>query len=209
VKRFIIMSIAFALMCAAVPGSAFAESKTDDPLSWDLPKPTGYEPSVDEPPYGAGSLGTGYNAIPFGAFETGDMIVARDVLSVGHAGMWDDSKFQDANSMCVLSANVTPRNGVQYEKALKYRCYDWAWGLWVPSAYGARIAAKNWCALQMGEPYNLFSSKTDFSRWYCSKLPWAGWLVKGYVDLDWNGGTWVAPTDLVLDGQTKVFARGY
>jgi len=95
---------------------------------------------------------------------------------------------------------------VQLEQPIKYRAYDRAYGLWVPSKAASGAGVVTYCSLQRGEPYNIASSKTDYARWYCSKLPWVGWKLKAGVDLDADGGYWVWPVDLVNDSQTSVFA---
>ena len=178
------------------------------PQEWDLPKPE-VVPHPDVAPSGAGSLvGDGTNSLSFSAFDTGDMVVVLGT-TFGHAGCWSDALYSSARglySYCIWSANTTPVNGVQLEQPIKYRAYDRAYGLWVPSraAYGSAVI--NYCAAQRGEPYVITSSKTDYSRWYCSKLPWVGWKLKAGVDLDADGGYWVWPVDLVNDSQTSVFA---
>lgn len=178
------------------------------PRRWDLPKPAAVPHPDVAPPGAGGLLGDGTNTISFSAFDTGDIIVVLGT-TFGHAGCWSDALYSAArglSSYCIWSANVTPVNGVQLEQPIKYRAYDRAYGLWVPSkaSYGATVIG--YCAQQKGEPYNILSSKTDQSRWYCSKLPWVAWKLKAGVDLDADGGYWVWPVDLVNDGQTSLFA---
>ncbi|MHB1136559.1 MAG: hypothetical protein ACYCXR_06635 [Coriobacteriia bacterium] len=178
------------------------------PPRWDLPKPE-VVPHEDVAPPGAGGLtGDGINQISFSAFDTGDMIVVLGT-TFGHAGCWSDELYSAARgvySYCVWSANTTPVNGVQLEQPVKYRAYDRAYGLWVPSKASSGPGVVSYCSLQRGEPYNIFSSKTDYGRWYCSKLPWVAWRLKTGVDLDADGGYWVWPVDLVNDSQTSIFA---
>lgn len=178
------------------------------PPQWDLPKPPAV-PHEDVAPPGAGSLtGDGTNLISFTAFDSGDMIVVLGT-TFGHAGCWSDELYSLARgvySYCVWSANTTPVNGVQLEQPVKYRSYDRAYGLWVPSKASSGPGIVTYCALQRGEPYNILSSKTDYGRWYCSKLPWVAWKLKTGVDLDADGGYWVWPVDLINDAQTSLFA---
>ncbi|MHB1017008.1 MAG: hypothetical protein ACYC2X_03825 [Coriobacteriia bacterium] len=178
------------------------------PPQWDLPKPE-VVPHEDVAPPGAGGLtGDGVNQIPFTAFDTGDMVVVLGT-TFGHAGCWSDelySALRGVYSYCVWSANTTPVNGVQLEQPVKYRAYDRAYGLWVPSKASSGSGVVTYCSLQRGEPYNILSSKTDYGRWYCSKLPWVAWRLKAGVDLDADGGYWVWPVDLVNDSQTSIFA---
>ncbi len=185
-----------------------AEHDGTAPPQWDLPKPE-VVPHDDVAPPGAGGLtGDGVNQISFTAFDTGDIIVVLGT-TFGHAGCWSDelySALRGVYSYCIWSANVTPVSGVQLEQPVKYRAYDRAYGLWVPSKAASGPAVVSYCSLQRGEPYNIVSSKTDYSRWYCSKLPWVAWKLKAGVDLDADGGYWVWPVDLVNDSQTSVFA---
>lgn len=173
------------------------------PAKWNLPTP--HLASDDTTPSSAGGDGDGHNDMVFTAFDNGDFICAFDSLSTGHSGIWKDSLYLGPTSFCVWSANTTPVNGVQKERASKYRTYDWGYGEWVPGKTAYGLAAVNWCAAQVREPYDISSSKTDYSRWYCSKLVWAGWKVKAGVDLDANGGYWVTPADLVNDSQSATF----
>lgn len=176
------------------------------PESWSLPKPK-VRRHPDEAPRSAGGNGDGSNTLSFSAFESGDMIVTGGTLT-GHAGEWDADYFRGSLSdSCIWSANVTPVNGVQREAPRKYRAYDYAWALWVPSlSTGKRAAARTYCRAQIGEPYVITSSKNNQSAWYCSKLCWASYRYTAATDLDGDGGAWVWPIDLVNDAQTRVFA---
>lgn len=150
--------------------------------------------------------GSGSNSISFGAFDDGDIVVVLDPASLtGHAGLFDSRFYSDIRSYAVLSANMSPANGVQREQCLKYRASDHAWGLWVPGQTSHGVAARNFAYKQMGKPYNIFASKTDLSSFYCSKLAWAAWRYTAGVDLDADGGYWVWPVDLVNSSRTRVF----
>lgn len=178
------------------------------PPQWDLPKPAVVPHEDVAPPGAGGKVGDGSNLISFSSFDTGDIIVVLGT-TFGHAGCWSDELYSPTrglNSYCIWSANTTPANGVQLEQPVKYRAYDRAYGLWVPSKTASGPGVVTYCSLQRGEPYNIASSKTDYARWYCSKLPWVGWKLKAGVDLDADGGYWVWPVDLVNDSQTSVFA---
>lgn len=60
-----------------------------------------------------------------------------------------------------------------------------------------RESIKNYMQSQVGEPYNLASSKSNSSQWYCSKLQWKAYNVCIGVDIDSNGGSTVYPLDIV------------
>lgn len=176
------------------------------PQVWDLAKPE-TAPHPDEMPASAGGNGDGTNSLSFSLFENGDMVVVGGTAT-GHAGEWDDAYFNGSlYDNCVWSANTTPVDGVQREEPRKYRMYDYAYGIWVPSlSLTKRTAARSYCRAQAGEPYNITSSKSNQSAWYCSKLAWASYRYTAGVDLDGDGGVWVWPIDLVNDSQTSVFA---
>lgn len=177
------------------------------PAKWNLPKPK-VKPHEDVPPPSAGGDGDGTNNISFDDFESGDIIVVTGTVT-GHAGEFDWVYYSDLNSYCIWSANTEPENGVQLEQPSKYRGYDEAFGLWVPSlSYSQRLAARDYCREQDGEPYELTSLKTTETDWYCSKLCWASYWFTAGKDLDADGGLYVWPIDLVNDGDTALFAYG-
>jgi len=152
------------------------------------------------------SGGGGTNKISFAQFVSGDIVVVLDPLSItGHAGLFDRRYYVNINSYAVISANVSPANGVQREQCLKYRASDRAWGLWVPSEANHSAAARDFAYRQMGKPYNILASKTDLSSFYCSKLAWAAWRYTSGRDLDADGGYWVWPVDLINSRYTRVF----
>lgn len=177
------------------------------PAKWNLQKPK-VETHEDSPPVTAGGDGDGSNDISFNNFDSGDIIVVTGTLT-GHAGEFDFRYYDNLYSFCIWSANIEPVNGVQLEQPTKYRNYDEAYGLWVPSApYSLRLDARDYCVNQIGEPYDLTTLKTSEDRWYCSKLAWASyWHVTG-LDLDGDLGLYVWPIDLVNDADTSLFAYG-
>ncbi len=181
------------------------------PPCFDLPKEECWKtpPGYDQPPEEAGSTGRGSNRISFRYFDDGDIIVAIQSWSVGHAGIWDERYDRGTYSYCVWSAVKSSPGRVLREQPVKYRTYDRAYGLWVPRvSLRGRRAARSYAAAQNGEPYRIHSSKRDQSHWYCSKLVWAGYKYRTGVDLDANGGYWVSPVDLYNDRDTRVFAYG-
>jgi hypothetical protein len=180
----------------------------------DLPKPPAI-PHPDVPPGSGvvtinGSIMTSdrTNNITFDKFASGDIVLGLGTLT-GHAGVYDAAYGSSIYSYAVWSANKTSLlfGRVLREQCLKYRDYPIAYGLWVPSRVSKRSAVRYYCRLQNGEPYDITSRKSDTSRWYCSKLCWAGWRYVGGVDLDADGGYYVWPVDLLNDSQTRVFGR--
>lgn len=204
---------AISVLATAVPawaGNGQDKTPTRDgraPKKWDLEKPE-VTRHPDEAPSTAGGNGDGRNALSFSAFDNGDMVVALGTAT-GHAGCWADARYTNLDSRCIWSANTAPVNGVQLEQPRKYQAYDFAYGIWVPTKASYGTGVVSYAAAQLGEPYNISSSKTDYTQWYCSKLPWVGWKLKTGLDLDADGGYWVWPVDLVNDAQTAVFASSY
>jgi hypothetical protein len=214
-KALSIAALSLALVCTA-PAPAVGEephykvTAPDGavPIEWSLAKPAA-EPHEDGPS-GVQLIGTTVsrtNGITFTYFESGDMVVVGGIGSpLGHAGLFDGAYYTAGiSSYAIWSANTAPVNGVQRERCAKYRNYDKAWALWVPRYYDHRFQARSYCRAQVGEPYDLSSTKTDQTRWYCSKLCWAAWRYTAGADLDADGGWWVAPIDLVNDRDTSVF----
>jgi hypothetical protein len=155
---------------------------------------------------GGGSGGS--NAIAFTSLYDSDIVVVLDPGSItGHAGLFDRSHYTGISSYSVLSANITPVSGVQYEKCAKYRLYEWAYALRVPTEVGHRVAVRDYAARQLGKPYSLATSKSDLKSFYCSKLAWVAYRNVTGVDLDGDGGFWVWPVDLILSGYTDVVGR--
>lgn len=210
--RILALSAAVSLLVTALPATASATPRVKRPdkdgsvpAKWDLPTPV--IPSDDTTPTEAGGDGDGSNTLSFTACDDGDIIcVGPGNVFLGHTGIWKDSLYGSLYTRCLWSANTSPVNGVQLEAPIKYRGFDFAYALWVPSRYTYGTSVVNWCAAQAGEPFDISSSKTDYSRWYCSKLAWAGWKVRAGVDLDADGGYWVKPADLVNDSETRTFA---
>jgi len=102
-------------------------------------------------PVGSASLisggNAGTNSISFTSLTDGDIVVVTDPnYFTGHAGLFDHSHYSGILSYAMLSANVDPYNGVQYEKCAKYRLNDRAYALRVPQEYGHRIAVRDWAS---------------------------------------------------------------
>ncbi len=211
-RKMIMTALAAIVLAAALaPSSALAAeqrfkapgNKGDIPARWNMEKP---DKTIhpDAAPPSAGGNGDGRNGITFGAFDSGDIVVVLGTLT-GHAGMFDRAYYSSLYSYAVWSANTTPVSAVQREQCIKYRSYDSAYGLWVPSLASRGSAVRYYCRAQLGEPYDISSSKADQSRWYCSKLCWAAWRYVAGIDLDGDGGFWVWPVDLINDPATSLF----
>jgi hypothetical protein len=213
-KRMTAAFLAAMLVAAmAFPGVAMAAGdrvKKSTPTGrapdrWSLTKPKATS-HPDVAPTTAGGNGDGYNNITFNSFDNGDIVVVLGTAT-GHAGVFDRAFYSSLNSYAVLSANTSPRKGVQREMCSKYRTYPEAYGLWVPGADWFGTSVRDFCRRQLGKPYNIMASKSDDSQWYCSKLAWAGWYRITSRDLDADGGYWVWPVDLVNSRWTAVLGH--
>ncbi|HEX9092757.1 MAG TPA: hypothetical protein VF902_02125 [Coriobacteriia bacterium] len=198
----------------ATPGVAFAapgrikapRADGSAPARWEVEKPK-LPLHADIAPPSAGGDGNGLNGVHFTYFDDGDMVVVLGTLA-GHAGLFDRPYYSSGlSSWAVISANTSPRSAVQREQCLKYRGYDEAFALWVPSYAAYGIRARNYARSKLGQPYDILSSKADQTRWYCSKLCWSSWRYTAGVDLDADGGYWVWPVDLVNSGRTSLFGH--
>ena len=212
-RRIAAALVAVMLAGMLIPASALAAErrvKSLDPdgrapAKWNLAKPQ-KTPHPDVAPPSASGSGDGFNRMSFTWFDSGDIVVVLGT-STGHAGVFDRSRYVSLNSYAVLSANTSPKNGVQYETCVKYRGYDEAYGLWMPRKYTYGTSVRDYCRAQLNKPYSIGSSKTDERSWYCSKLAWAGWYRRTGLDLDADGGYWVWPIDLVNSSETISFGH--
>lgn len=212
-SKFTAALVAAILAATSLAPAAMAAPATGRPPQHggeraEIPKdPSALEAATDCMPEGAGMPGDGSNNLRFDLFDDGDIILGFDAWTVGHAGILDGTRSISAYTYCVWSAIKTGAACVTLEQGGKYRGYDWAYGLYVPSTtLTQRSGARRFASWQIGEPYSLASAKTDYTRWYCSKLPWAGYKTQAWRDLDANGGYWVTPADLYNDSETRVFA---
>jgi hypothetical protein len=151
------------------------------------------------------AIGDHRNSIVFSRFTDGDIVVVLESWSVGHAGIFDRSAYSYIESWAVISANVTPVKGVQRERCSRYRAFDRAYGLTVPSQYHHHLQARLFAQRQIGKPYVLSPIKADTRSYYCSKLIWCAWKYTAGIDLDADGGLYVWPVDLVNSPLTALF----
>ena len=123
-----------------------------------------------------------------------------------HAAMWD--AYAGGNK--TLHARGYGW-GVRHDSSYWFRThYSRAAVMGVYTSSGVRSSAGWYARWQLGEPYTLFTSKTNQSHWYCSKLVWASyyWRSGRRINLDPNGGFWVTPNNLWYSGWTYVRSIG-
>lgn len=80
-----------------------------------------------------------------------------------------------------------------WNSSLVYQRY----ALWYPNMTSSqRSQIANYMKNQKGEAYQLWSSKNNSSKWYCSKLQWKAYKYVLGIDIDRNGGSRVYPNDI-------------
>ncbi len=118
---------------------------------------------------------------------------------VGHAGIiWDED----------TTIESFPRNGVQKHENKWYRRYRKVWAVTTRQLNAHQEnAVSNWCANQVGKPYNWEFNKPHLrNKFYCSQLVYAGFLDK--YDLNLNYGSWIVfPYDLVRTNNTYIIYK--
>ena len=76
--------------------------------------------------------------------------------------------------------------------------------MWYPNMTNSqRNAIITYMRNQIGKPYQI-SSKTNTSKWYCSKLVWRAYKEALNIDIDSDGGTYVFPDDILESPLTNV-----
>ena len=118
---------------------------------------------------------------------------------VGHAGIIWTSK---------TTIESFPSTGVgKHRNTWNYR-YNKVWAVTTRQLNAHQEnAVSNWCANQVGKPYNWNFAITDArDRFYCSHLVYAGFLDN--YNLNLNYGYWIVfPYDLVRTNNTYVIYR--
>jgi hypothetical protein len=205
---------ALVVLACMMPSVAAAAERTTKKLGpdgrvpgkWDLETPKKVAHPDTAPPTASGN-GDGANGIHFTYFDDGDIAVVLGTAT-GHAGLFDKPYYTSGLlSWAIISANTTPRSAVQREQCAKYRTYDEAWALWVPNYQAYAYRARQYARSKIGQPYDIWSSKADQTKWYCSKLCWSAWRYTAGIDLDGDGGYWVWPVDLVNSSRTSAFGH--
>jgi Spy/CpxP family protein refolding chaperone len=147
--------------------------------------------------------------VNLGAARHGDFLLGHKWAPWGywsHAAMWD--AYGGSNK--TLHARGYGW-GVRHDDSNWFRThYSRVAVLGVHTSASTRTSAAGYARAQLGEPYTLTTSKTNQSKWYCSKLVWASyyWRSGHSINLDPNGGFWVTPDNLWYTGWTYVRAIG-
>lgn len=133
---------------------------------------------------------------------------------INHAAMYDSSRYYSNSSRCFLSANDDDnRNGkgysytgVGYESPNYYRnCFDQVYCGYVPGEDASEALSSAQSAASVGESYSLNTTKSNTSKWYCSKVLWYGYEHGLDIDIDYDGGPFVFPVDIYNDEDVSIW----
>jgi len=156
-----------------------------------------------------GWFSSGKSNVDLSVARNGDFLLGHKWAPWGywaHAAMWDG--YNGSNK--TLHARGYGW-GVRHDSSNWFRTqYSRVAVMGVYTNSSIRNSATSYARAQLGEPYTIYTSKTNQSKWYCSKLVWAGyyWRSNKSINLDPNGGYWVTPNNLWYTGWTYVRAIG-
>lgn len=150
--------------------------------------------------------------LPLHLFDNGDLIFGAGVTgSAGSTtpyGYFRHGSMYDERSNTFVSAD--PSKGVYKEPISMWQQYYKDVSInYVPKATATQLASvmeNAW--YHRGEPYSWYSSKTETTKWYCTKLAWFEYNKWAKLDLDSNGGYWATPDDLYYSNYVLQFWRG-
>ncbi len=140
----------------------------------------------------------GTNSFDYSIAYWGDILAVHDgTVPWGwyrHIGIFDKSRY-DSGLDPILEAD--PVYGVHYASQAKFLHYDQQLGLKPLPGYGyMALGALIGARAYLGLPYNWTFYKWDVLTFYCSSLVWRGYYNQGW-DIDYNGGNFVSPDDIV------------
>ncbi|TYA14604.1 hypothetical protein FRY98_02660 [Paenibacillus faecis] len=156
-----------------------------------------------------GGNGDGVNSLTLQGRDKGDIVLQNDPgLSIqgyiNHAGIYDGT----TSDVCIYTAQ--PDIGVTWETVDQWRNHDDAYVLTTGYTTATQASAFNWAysLAGYGETYYWYAGKDDDDSWYCSKVAWRGYDMMA-IDLDYNGGYWVFPDDILQSSKTYLAAAYY
>ncbi|ELC8423359.1 hypothetical protein G6Z12_13575 [Clostridium perfringens] len=145
---------------------------------------------------------TGSNNISFSNFSNGDIILLHDGFC--SYGFWRHAGVYDSATGDFISA--TPASGMVRQSKTKMRGYDEALGVCPENFRNGSVNAKNVAKslLDKKVPYSIKNaSKNNNNYMYCSLVAWRAWKSSQNLDLDFDGGPTVIPTDLSHEYNTS------
>lgn len=155
-----------------------------------------------------GGNGDGVNSLTLNGRYKGDIVLQNDPgLSIqgyiNHAGIYDGT----TSDLCIYTAQ--PNDGVKWESVSQWRNHDDTYVLTTNYTTSTQASAFNWARSKAGygETYYWYAGKNDDDSWYCSKVVWRGYDMMA-IDLDYNGGYWVFPDD-ILQSSNTFLAKAY
>jgi len=155
---------------------------------------------------------TATKAIPWDKFGDADMVLGANAVDSSKAtfsyGYFRHAATYDSKNRNLISA--MPDIGVYREtKTFWETSYGDVSATWVQRAtFTQKSNIISYLSAQIGETYNIASSKTNYDEWYCSKLPYVGYKLKASLDIDNDGGIWVTPDDIYYSSNVSQFWRG-
>ena len=136
-----------------------------------------------------------------GGLQVGDIIAQAGGKKSLIPGYYDHVQIYIGNGRVV---EAEPGDGVHYDNYRSGDVYR------VSTSSAKKAGAVNFAKAQVGKNYDywLLAKQVYGSKYYCSELAWAGYLVAGGPDIDQNPGwSWtyaraVAPQEVADDGNT-------
>lgn len=137
-----------------------------------------------------------------GIGSIGDILIALDSIT-DHVAIVKDS-------YTVIEAHPDTDN-VAYRDNNWGERYDEIKGLRVSTSSTNKSKAVQYAEAQLGEPYSLFATRNQSSKWYCSLLVWRAYKEQG-IDIEGTNGDiggYVTPGDILDSPYTSVFYSSY
>lgn len=140
-----------------------------------------------------------------GIGSKGDILISVDSITDHVAVVYD--------KYLVIEAHPNNVGGkVSYRDNNWKARYNKIKGMYVSGTTTQKYNAVNFAKNQIGDPYSLALSRSDESRWYCSKLVWRAFYKQG-IELEGRTfeprGDFVTPGDILDSPNTRVFYSTY
>jgi len=171
------------------------------------------------------------NTLDFSDFRAGDMVVMRDsscsffIVSCywSHAATFDSDYYTGAESDFALwsayptgaapsdnsSSPYSTSGRVGRQSVDSIHDYSRAYGLTVAAVSDSdAYDVTTYIYSQRAEDYYTLTTKTNTTKWYCSKLPYRAYSTEASKTLDYDGGYYVLPDDIYMDSDVSTFETG-
>lgn len=138
---------------------------------------------------------------------------------VGHTAGIVEGYLSSANIPYMMQSTysveaISPSSGVLKRKLSTNGTDVWAFAsmnarslMWLNSSMSSAQITNicNYQKNQVGKPYSLLGGKYDDTKFYCSKLQWLAYYIYRGVDIDYDGGTYVYPRDILLSSNIAAY----